>query len=201
LIKIVPLLKDSIETRWEMTMSLLSRMSQQGVAPNLQTFNAVLEVISKIAMWKRARPLALATLAEMRRCGIEASLASYHHLIQIFCRERGAVSFILLDILQQLEGKELVMRDLNDSRFFGSAMDCASRHLQDVEVAKMVYQKYLEGNNSLFLTDAHKEHTFYASFFRVLVAGESVENFFKLYDEIVPMTFIPDSSLLLDMIK
>ncbi|OQV17518.1 Protein PTCD3-like protein, mitochondrial [Hypsibius exemplaris] len=201
MIKIVPLLKDSIDSRWEMTMSFLSSMNQAGVAPNLQTFNAVLEVISRIAMWRRSRSTALGVFAEMKRCGIEPSLASYHFLLQIFCRERGPISHILLDVLQALEGKELTLRDPKDSNFFPTAMDVAGRHLRDVAVARKVYDLLWTNNNSLFLTDALKDTVFHGNFLKVLVAGESVENFFKVYDELVPMTLVPDSNLLLEMVK
>ena len=202
MIKRVPFLKDSIESRWELTLSFLSQMNQTGTPPNLQTFNAVLEVLAKIAMWKRARPLALSVLAEMKRCGVAASLASYHHLLHIFCRERGPISHILLDIVHELaQNDSLTMRDPSDSLFFVTAMETAQRHLQDSTAAKKVHDLLMKGNNSTFLTDAMKDTHFYSSFLKVLVAGESVEEFFRLYDEIVPMTAIPDSFLIMEMVK
>lgn len=66
----------------------------------------------------------------MRESGIEPSLGTWHFMLIIFCRERGPVTFILNDILSQLEGKWLKLRDTKDILFFPTAMEIASRHLQ-----------------------------------------------------------------------
>lgn len=201
MIRGIPFLKDSIDSRWELNMAFLTKMNNDGVPPTLEVFNSVLELLWRSAGWKRARQMALAVLSEMRQLNIEPSLASYSFLLHIFCRERGPLSYILVDILRELKGKEWRMRDARDALFMSAAMEVAGKHLQDAEVAKKVHQFLNEGRHVQFLTDANREQVYYASFFRALIHGGSVEEFFKFYDELVPMSFTPDQNTMMDIVE
>lgn len=200
-ITMIPFLRDSIESRWEMTLSMLSKMDEQGIQPNLRTFNAVFEVISRIAAWRRSREIALQTLTEMRVCNVEPSLGTFHFLLQIFCRERGPVSYILNDILSVLEDQKLELRDSKDAAFFSTAMETAARHLQDGDIAKRLHGLFMKDGNSESITDAHKEQIYYNNLFRILVLSESVDEFLKYYDDLVPMVFTPDMALSVEIMK
>ena len=201
MIRGIPFLKDSIDARWELNMAFLTKMNNEGVTPTLQVFNSVLELLWRSAGWKRARGMALAVISEMRQLKIEPSLASYAFLIHTFCRERGPVSYILLDVLRELKGRDFTMRDSRDTLFMGTAMEVAAKHLQDAEVAKTVHALFNEGRNALFLTEAVKEHFYYSNLFRALIAGGTIEDFFKYYDELVPMAWTPDQNIMMDIVE
>jgi len=115
LIRIVPHLRDSSETRWLLIEEMLNRMKNNNIKPNLGTLNAILEQISKFGSWKYSKQLAQKTLVEMKiKLKIEPSLATYYHLLNIFCRERGHVSPLLYEIMDEIENREFVARDPKD---------------------------------------------------------------------------------------
>lgn len=59
--------------------------------------------------------------------------------------------------MNQLEGKELEMRDLKDTFFFVTAMDICNYHLQDKDLAKRVHNLLHIGNNYDLIGDSYKE--------------------------------------------
>jgi len=72
----------------------------------------------------------------------------------------GPISSILVDILNEIEGKEFTIQDPKDVQFFVSAMDVARNHLQNVEIAKRVDQLLHVGSNYDFIGDAFKESVY-----------------------------------------
>ncbi|XP_055354345.1 protein PTCD3 homolog, mitochondrial-like isoform X1 [Paramacrobiotus metropolitanus] len=198
---IVRYLRDDTDSRWELAMSLLSKMDYLGIAPNLHTFNNVLDAVSRVAMWRKGRDMALATVAEMYRCGIEPSLATFSYLLNIFCRERGPVSHILHDILPFIENNKWTAQDVRDTQFWAAAMEVATRHLQDPEAAKRVHSALMANNNTDFIVNAHKEQMYYNNFLKFLVVSETVEGFMSYYDDLIPMTFTPDVALVVEIMR
>jgi pentatricopeptide repeat domain-containing protein 3 len=62
-------------------------MSKQNIAPNVGTLNAVLEAVSNMGPQKHVKTYALRALSELRRVGVQPSLASYYFLLITFCKE------------------------------------------------------------------------------------------------------------------
>lgn len=67
---------------------MFTEIKQQGLTPNLRTLNSALEALSSMSTNRNSRTHALKLIAEFRNLGVEPSLASYHHVLNIFCRER-----------------------------------------------------------------------------------------------------------------
>lgn len=59
-------------------------MDQEGIRPNLDTLNSVLETLSNMSSYKNAKTFATQLLAEFKMLGITPSLASFYHLINLF---------------------------------------------------------------------------------------------------------------------
>ncbi len=117
LIKIVHYLRESSETRWLLIEELLNHMKDQKIRPNLFTLNAILEQITKFGLWKYSKNLAQKTLVEMTKTlKIKPSLATYHHLLNIFCKEKGPTSPLLYEIMDEIENQEFIARDPKDRK-------------------------------------------------------------------------------------
>lgn len=66
-------------------------------------------------------------------------------------------STILVDILNQLEGKSLIIEDLADTNFFVAAMENCRYHLQNFDVALRVHSILLTNKNYNLIGDSYKE--------------------------------------------
>ena len=84
LLKIVPLVRDNVESKWQMIEDLLKQMASMKVKPNVLTMNAVLQTLGTIPITKVATDLALKTWAEFDSIGVESSMATYFHILNIF---------------------------------------------------------------------------------------------------------------------
>lgn len=193
-------LRETSESRWQLSESLLAEMRQAGLRPNLGTLNVLLENFSRMGMWKNAKKLALQVLAELHRLGIEPSLGSYYFLLLIFCRERGPVSTILYDIIDQLRGKELSIRNPKDVFFFVTAMDVCHTHLRDKELAFELDALLHTGKNRILIGDSLKEAIYHQHFFKLLCETATVETFFEYYNKLVPHVYTPEPTVMLTII-
>ncbi|KAH7937092.1 hypothetical protein HPB49_007849 [Dermacentor silvarum] len=123
LLSVVPFLRESYDSRWELARELMQGIERNRLKPNINTMNTILEVVSRFGASPSARKYALQVFSEMKHLGIEPSLASYYYLLVIFCKTRGAPSTILHSIMKEIENKSFEMRDPKDVFFFVSAMD------------------------------------------------------------------------------
>lgn len=87
IIQLVPLLKDSTDTRKILIQSILSSMMKKEVPANLQTLNSALYSTTFFQHQRTAKDFAKELLADFQQIGIEPSLGSYYYLLQIFCRQ------------------------------------------------------------------------------------------------------------------
>lgn len=69
-------------------------------------------------------------------------------------------STILIDILNQLEGKSLIIEDLIDTNFFVAAMENCRYHLQNFDVALRVHSILLTNKNYNLIGDSYKESVY-----------------------------------------
>ncbi|KAH8284547.1 hypothetical protein KR018_004103 [Drosophila ironensis] len=201
IIQIVSLLKDTAEQRWQLCTELLQEMSQQKLQPNLGTLNAVLECISTFGNFKLARSAALQVLPEFKQLGVSPSLGSYYYLLIIFCRERGPVSHIIVDILNDIAGQEIQIQHPKDTYFFATAMDVCRNHLHDKSLAKKVNELLHTGKNYDLVGDSFKESIYYRNYLALLCQTETIEDFMQTYDLLVPNIYIPEPGIMEEILR
>lgn len=200
ILNITTLLKESAEMRWAMIVETLKTMKDKKVDPNLGTMNACLGTIALMG-GRTVREYALAILSEFKQIGVEPSLASWYFVLHTFCKERGPVSHVLIDILNQIEGKEFHIRDIRDTAFFTYAMEICRYHLHDKALAKRVNALLHVGDNYNLIGDSYKESIYYRNYFSLLVSTEPLEVFMETYHDLVPNVYIPEPSVMEDILK
>lgn len=194
-INVVNFLKESTEMRYELILELLSHMRTSKIEPNLGTLNACMSSISVMgtkAGLANPRDYALQILSEFKTVEIEPSLATWYFVLQTFCKDRGPVSHVLIDILNQIDGKEFTIQDTRDTMFFVKAMDVCKNHLFDKNLAKRVDALLHTGNNYNLIGDSYRESTYYRHYFSLLVATEPLDVFMEYYHRMVPNIYIPE---------
>ncbi|XP_067012701.1 small ribosomal subunit protein mS39 [Anabrus simplex] len=200
LLRGVNFLRESADLQWKLIQDLLSAIAKQGLKPNLGTLNAALEVISTMNQ-RQAKQYSLRILAEFRKIGIEPSLATYYYLLITFCKERGPVSNILLEIMNHIDGQHFTIQDPKDTFFFVTAMDVCRNHLQDVDLAYRVDALLHAGNNYNLIGDSYKESIYYRHFFVLLCSTEPLDVFMKMYNKLVPHIYIPEPSVMEEVVR
>lgn len=199
-INVTTFLKESAELRWDHMMDLLTMMKNMKVDPNLGTLNACMGTISVMG-GRMPKVYALRIISEFKNIGIEPSLATWYFVLQTFCKERGPVSHVLIDILNQVEGKEFQIRDSRDTFFFMVAMSVCRNHLHDKGLAYRVDALLHVGDNYNLIGDSYKESVYYRNFFSLLVQTEPLETFMESYHRLVPNVYIPEPSVMEDILR
>ncbi|XP_061392704.1 small ribosomal subunit protein mS39-like [Musca vetustissima] len=197
----VNFLKETPDQKWELCKDLLQQMKQQQLKPNLGTLNALLECISTFGNYKMGRTCALQVLSEFKKLGVELSLGSYYYVLIIFCRERGPVSHVIVDILNEIQGKEFKIQHPKDTYFFATAMDVCRNHLHDRSLAKKVDKLLHVGNNYDLIGDTYKESIYYRHYFALLCQTSTIEEFLETYDKLVPNVYIPEPGIMEEVLK
>ncbi|XP_062552452.1 small ribosomal subunit protein mS39 [Armigeres subalbatus] len=201
LLQIASFLKESYEMRWDLVCEVLTAMKNQNLKPNIGTLNAILYTITTIGGYNHPRNYALKTLSEFKKLGIEPSLASWYYMLAIFCRERGPTSHILHDIMNEIENKEFRVQDPKDTFFFVTAMDVCRNHLHDKSLAKRVNNLLHYKDNYDLIGDSYKESIYYRNYFTILCNTEPLETFMETYNLLVPNVYIPEPSVMEDILK
>jgi pentatricopeptide repeat domain-containing protein 3 len=201
LLSVASFLKEKSDMKWELIQEIFTAMKNQKLKPNLGTLNSTLHTISTIGNYRQSRDFALKVLAEFKGLGIEPSLGSWYYILIIFCKERGPVSHVLVDIMNQLDGKEFQIQDIKDTFFFVTAMDICRNHLHDKELAKRVDNLLHLGENYNLIGDSYKESIYYRHYFSLLCNTEPLEKFMKTYELLVPNVYIPEPSVMEDILR
>lgn len=201
MISICNMLKDSAELRWESAQEFLKTMKDRNVMPNLGTLNALLQNISTIGSSKLARGSALRTLSEFKRLGIEPSLGSWYYVLTTFCKERGPVSHVLVDIINEIQDKSFEIQDQKDTFFFVTAMDVCRNHLNDKELAKRVDKLLHTGNNYNLVGDSYKESIYYRNYLALMCQTEPLDVFMECYNRLVPNIYTPEPGIMNEVLK
>uniref|UniRef100_A0A8I4A088 Small ribosomal subunit protein mS39 n=1 Tax=Callithrix jacchus TaxID=9483 RepID=A0A8I4A088_CALJA len=189
------------QTEQSEELELLRQMVAQKVKPNLQTFNTILKCLRRF--YVTARVPALQILREMKAIGIEPSLATYHHIIQLFYHpgntSKGS-SFIIYDIMNELMGKKFSPKDLDDDKFFHSAMRVSSS-LRDLELAYQIHGLLNTGDNRKFIGPDRWRNFYYSRFFSLICLMEQIDVTLKWYEDLIPSAFFPHSQTLIDLLQ
>ncbi|XP_050305305.1 protein PTCD3 homolog, mitochondrial [Anthonomus grandis grandis] len=202
IIRVANFLKEGFDLRWRFVINILQSIKQAGYKPNLGTLNAVLYTLSTMGTSQAVKGYTLKVLKEFKNLGIEPSLASWYHVLVIFCKERGPKSRILENILIEVENKNHHIRDLIDTHFFVTAMDVAKNHLNNLSLGERIHQLLLLGNNYNLIGDSYKESIYYRHYFSLLLTNTPFEEFMeKIYNNMVPYIYIPEPIIMREVIK
>ncbi|XP_022706489.1 protein PTCD3 homolog, mitochondrial-like isoform X1 [Varroa jacobsoni] len=199
LIHSVQYMAEGADHRWKLVTKLLHDMQANGVQPNLITFNNVLELCSRLGNARMGKNYALKTLAEMRKLGIEPSLATYMYVLRSFCKTKGPISTILREIIELLDEKVLVPQEARDFDFFLWAMIVCNEHLFNKDVAYKV-NELLEKNPDLLGSSA-RHSKYYYHFFKLLAETEDIDGYMLVYNKYVPNTYIPETSIYIETLQ
>ncbi|CAM9247279.1 unnamed protein product [Lampetra planeri] len=158
IISAIPVLRQKDTDRKDLLLDLLKAMLEQGVRPTVLTFNAALKALRRLGPF--ARTYSLAMLAEMRALGIKPSLASYHRLLNIHCRNsmQSSAADLISEVLEILNGENLQCQDPEDGYFFSDTMNMCLL-LKDVDLAYRLNQLLETGDNWRFLSP--QQHSAY----------------------------------------
>ncbi|XP_076423036.1 small ribosomal subunit protein mS39 isoform X1 [Peromyscus maniculatus bairdii] len=192
---------EKFEEKWNNILDLLKHMLAQKVKPNLQTFHAVLKYLRKF--YALGRLPALQTLREMKHLGIEPSLATYHHIINLFYQRGNTIkvpSLIIYDIMNELEGKKFSPQDLDDDKFFSSAMNVCSS-LRDLELAYRVHRLLNTGDNRKLIGGDFQRNYYYSKFFSLICSMEQIDVTLKWYKDLIPSVLLPHSQALIGLLQ
>lgn len=202
LLSVVNFIKESADLRWDMILDILRTMKDQTLKPNLGTLNAILQTISTMgASRQNARGCALRTLGEFKKLGIEPSLGSWYFILITFCKERGPVSHVLVDIMNQVEGKSFEIQDPKDTFFFVTAMDVCRNHLNDKHLAKRIDMLLHTEHNYNLIGDSYKESIYYRNFLALLCLTEPLDAFMETYHRLVPNIYTPEPGIMSEILK
>lgn len=199
-IRVSTFLRESGDSRWHFVQELLQTMALRKVKPNLGTMNAVLSVASS-ASGTICREYVRQTLAEFKVLGVVPSLESWYFVLAAFCRERGPISHVLFDILNEIEGKEFKIQGLKDTFFFVTAMDICRNHLNDKDLAKRVDNLLHFGHNYDLIGDSYKESVYYRHYFGLLCNAEPLDVFMETYHTLVPNIYTPEPGIMTEILK
>nr|XP_020034611.1 pentatricopeptide repeat domain-containing protein 3, mitochondrial [Castor canadensis] len=195
------MINEKFEEKWNNILDLLKHMVAQKVKPNLQTFNTILKCLRRFHALGRVP--AIHTLREMKAIGIEPSLATYHHIIQVFYQHGSSSkrpSLIIYDIMNELAGKKFSPKDLDDDLFFQSAMNVCSS-LRDLELAYKVHGLLNMGDNRKFIGPDFRRNFYYSKFFNLLCLMEQIDVTLKWYKDLIPSVFFPHSQTLIALLQ
>ncbi|KAJ8725153.1 hypothetical protein PYW07_016111 [Mythimna separata] len=202
LIGCVGFLREGTTLRVEALRSLLAEMHEQGISPNDETLSACLRSLSAWGGGKILQQMALSIVAEFRRLDIQPGLAAYYYLLCLFCKERGPRFDILSTIINELEQKEhLEAKEPADTNFFITAMGVCSDHLQNITMAERLHALLMKGDNYKLVGDAYKESIYYRHYVTVACRHASFEKTLELLDTLVPNVYVPEPSVMEEIIK
>ncbi|XP_072520427.1 small ribosomal subunit protein mS39 [Salminus brasiliensis] len=201
LIAAAPEVRDKYSDKWELVLDLLKQMAEQKVKPNLLTFNTVLKVLGHCGLLARAQ--AFSVISEMKALGIAPSLATYAHILGIFCKSGNYLERnkdTLKDVLNEISGKGFTPQDPDDVLFFKAAMKVCLI-TRDIEQAYSVNNLLGVGENWKLLGDPLHRNIYYGQFFSLLCMMEHIDVVLKWYRELVPSLYFPNSQGLYGLLQ
>ncbi|XP_073342712.1 small ribosomal subunit protein mS39 [Pagrus major] len=201
LISAAPDVGDKYQDRWDVITDLLKQMSQQKVQPNLLTFNSVLKALRRCGSLGKSQ--ALYTLNEMKALGIAPSLASFSHILAIFCKPASSGqgnSDILQEVIAELAGTSFTCQDPDDTLFFINAMRICLDS-KDMELGYKIQSLVEVGENWRLLGDSFQQSIYYGRFFNLLCMMEHIDTVFKWYRRLIPSVYYPNPQGLRDLLQ
>ncbi|XP_065317946.1 small ribosomal subunit protein mS39-like [Gordionus sp. m RMFG-2023] len=200
LLALIPLQQDNAELQWNLAKKLMEEMSLNCVIPDLYTFNNSLRVVTKIRDYKIASSICFQLLAEMQRCRIEPSLATFLLVLNCFYRDKRSYSTIIYDVVDNMQGREYSIRHPQDIDFFTTAMSICRFNLQDKNLAHQIMDLYHFGKNKIMIGNDSNHRSFFFHYFKILFKNESLENIIAIYDKLIPSEYCADPIFIKDIL-
>lgn len=184
----------NIETIKEEVEKILVYLENNGIRPNLQTFNNILCQLKLLPPYTDRYSYSLKLLSEMRCCHIDPSPATYYHLLQMVYRtQHPRYSDLLSYTVDELsKQKPILVQDAEDNKYFLMAM-AAARQTNDVDLAKRLYKLAWRGCNKALLGSELERYRFHNYYLLTLIASEPIDTIMEAYNDLVPRVYIPES--------
>lgn len=196
ILKVASLDTDTIDDAKVFIETILKDMAENNVQPNEKTFVSAIINCRRLSRWSGSKRFALALYSEMRACGIEPGLSTYVEILHIFFYFKDKTSktpAMFEQILDDLKGKEFECKTENDVQFFRAAMGMILAHFPDSKLALKLHEMLQHGKNIDLLSNRQAQYGYYSDLFTLIVPLEPIDVTMKLYKEIVPYIFFPNS--------
>ncbi|XP_076166673.1 small ribosomal subunit protein mS39 isoform X2 [Ptiloglossa arizonensis] len=178
-------------------LDIFTTMNNQRIRPNVTTLNAALKAVSSIKSHAIAIPFVRSLFNDFQRLNIELSLASYHYAITVIVRSGDKNSYQnFMKILKKVSQKKFTFQDLNDSKFFVTAMDAAFYSYASKEAANIINNFLFTDNNHQFMLTSTQESAYFQSYILLMLLTSTTQEFFEIYEKIVPHMYIPHKSVI-----
>lgn len=185
----------NLDEKWHYALDVLKDMAAAGVSPNIDTFNSILYMLMQYKKLTVARTWSMSVLSEINQCGLEPSLTTWSHLINIHYAHPDSQSPLLSQIIDHLNGRQLSLRHPSDYEFFGTAMETCFENLKDLDLAYKIDALLNEGNNQSLLGYSTRITIYYSSLMRLLCMFAQIDTVMTYYDKLTPHVFTPTYSV------
>lgn len=189
------------EMRWEHAKATLKELNEKQIKPNVNTLNAILIILKTGGNVNTIQDYALQTLGEFERLNIEPSLETYAHLLDLFHGKFSPPSNMIEQIVERIEKSgDLKMRCLDDTTFFYKAMVvCRYRLKNGVGIARRIDNIVTRSDHVKFLGDTQQEQAYHRSLLSCILNNESLAEFIRAYDQLVPETYCLEPKMVDDI--
>lgn len=178
------------EIRWIKIKEILQEIKEHGIKPDIHTLNGILSTVKMGGNIFKIQEYAAQAMAEFKILGIESSLETYSHLLEIYHGKQSPPSDTIYRIVEQIEKMpELKAHSIGDLTFFYKAMVvCRYRLSNSSSITRRIDNIVTQSDNIKFLGDAHQEQLYYRYLLSIILEQESFDDFIRTYDELVPET-------------
>ena len=146
-------------------MEILTEIKNNGITPNLHTFNNCLLTICSFGQDQDSVIFALNILKEMEFLKIEPSLGTWNSVLNIFypARAIGGNTNILAQIVEQVERADasqagLVWKDVNDVLFFKNAMEKCNNYRVNRPLVRRIHSLLMRNIKFLNKEQIHNNY-------------------------------------------
>ncbi|XP_076241741.1 small ribosomal subunit protein mS39 [Calliopsis andreniformis] len=196
IIELIPYAKKNDLEIKKLLFTTFELIDKKGLCPNVKTLNAALSVIASLSDNDLAENLAMHLIVEFKRMNIKLSLGSYYYIASIVSRKGPSTLQIFINLLEEIEKQKFTVQDSADTKFFVTAMNIAYECYSDIKVATMIHKILLSGDNYQFMFNSSSENSYYNAYLLLTLSEKNMQNFFELYQQVVPSLYIPDIRLM-----
>ncbi|OAD52030.1 hypothetical protein WN48_03322 [Eufriesea mexicana] len=191
---------NDIYLKMQSMFEILTKMSKDGIKPNIKTLNTVLQVISTIH-GKEIFHVVEHVVRQFMSIGIKPSLATYAYML-FTLQNQGVLRNTydkFKDIIEQVVSHEkFIIEDAMDYKFF----ICAMHLTLTFNDRKSAYQidDLLLAQDKWFLYQI-SETNYYIKYILCILSNSNFSEFFGLYTSLVPNRYLPSKYVYNDILK
>ncbi|KAG8041208.1 hypothetical protein G9C98_002196 [Cotesia typhae] len=196
IITLTTAITDNGNERKKIVLNTMGKIKDQGLEPNVGTFNSALKVTSRMNR-NIAEEFCRLLFGEFKSIGIKPSLASYYYALKTFYRKDSTACSLLREIIHKINNKTFVAQSKADTLFFPFAMDVAANVIIDPELGDQIHKLLLTGDNYNFIGNNYGENIYYRNYFMLQVQNRPIDAFMNnYYDVIVPNIYVPEPTVM-----